>query len=70
MNRYHLLNVLSYKFTSGHSDICPLIHLNFPCAKIWFPSSNANILCMYIYVEVMSSVSEAGVGNPTLFLSS
>lgn len=70
MNGCDLLNILSYKLTSGHSGICPLVNLNFPCAKIWFLSSNANILYMYMYVEVMSSVSEARVGNLTLLLSS
>lgn len=70
MNGYHLLNILSYKLTSKHSDVCPLVNLNFPCAKIWFLSSNANILYVYIYVELMSSVSKARVGNPVLSLFS
>lgn len=50
--------------------VCPLVNLNFSCAKIWFLSSNANILYVYIYVELMSSVSEARVGNPVLSLFS
>lgn len=34
---------LSNKLTSGHFDICPHVNLNFPGAKIWFLSSNANV---------------------------
>lgn len=69
MSGCHLLNILSCKLTSEHSDVYPLVNLNVPCTKIWFLSSNANILYMHIYVEVMSLVSEARVGSPTLFLS-